>query len=89
MDLTKLKNDDLIEHIRTLAEIRKSSEALQTGIYEEVQVRNETLVFARALPEEYVLVALNNTADEKQLSFDYRGQHFDIVLEPHGSKVLK
>ncbi len=89
LDITKLKNDDLIEHISTLAEIRKNSKALQMGVYEEVQVKNETLVFARALPEEYVVVALNSTAKEQPLSFDYRGQHFDIVLEPHGSKILK
>ena len=89
LDIENLKNNELIEHIKTLADIRKHSKALQLGRYEEVQVKNETLVFARALDEEFVIVALNNTGDEKHLSFDYRGQHFDVVLEPHGSKILK
>lgn len=85
----KLNNPDLIDHIKTLADIRKDSNPLKEGIYEEVQVRNETLVFARVLGEEYVIVALNNTPEKKPLSFDYRGQHYDIELAPHGSKILK
>ncbi len=89
IDPAKMSNPDLLDHIKELAEVRKASNALKTGIYEEVQVKNETLVFARVCGDEYVIVALNNTADEKQLSFDYRGQHHDIVLPPHGSKILK
>lgn len=85
----KLNNPDLIDHIKTLADIRKDSNPLKEGIYEEVQVRNETLVFARVLGDEYVIVALNNTPEKKPLSFDYRGQHYDIELAPHGSKILK
>ena len=54
-----------------------------------MQVRNATLVFARVYDDEYVIVALNNTAEKKQLSFDFRGEHYDIELEAHGSKILK
>jgi len=89
LELEKLNNPDLIDHIKTLADIRKDSNPLKEGIYEEVQVRNETLVFARVLGDEYVIVALNNTTEKKPLSFDYRGQHYDIELAPHGSKILK
>ena len=89
IDIEKMSNPELIDHIKSLAEIRKASEALKRGIYEEVQVKNETLVFARVLDDEYALVALNNTADEKKLVFDYRGQHYEIDLPPHGSKILK
>ena len=89
IDIEKMSNPDLLEHIKTLADIRKTSNPLKQGIYEEVQVRNETLVFARVLGDEYVIVALNNTAEKKPLNFDFRGQHFDIELEPHGSKILK
>ena len=89
IDPEKMSKPDLIEHIKTLAEIRTASRALQEGIYEEVQVRNETLVFARVFADEYVLVALNNTSDKKVISFDYHGAHHDIELEPHGSKILK
>ena len=89
IDIEKMNNPDLLDHIRTLSDIRKTSTPLKCGIYEEVQVKNETLVFARVFEDEYVLVALNNTAEKKPLSFDYRGQHYDIELEPHGSKILK
>ena len=89
LDVEKMSNPDLLEHIKTLSEIRKASTPLKEGIYEEVQVRNETLVFARVKDDEYVIVALNNTKDKKLLSFDYRGQHYDIELEPHGSKILR
>ena len=89
IDPNKMSNPDLINHIKILAEIRKSSNPLKQGVYEEVQVKNETLVFARVWNDEYVIVALNNTAEEKQMVFDYRGQHYDFVLEPHGNKILK
>ncbi|MBO6129816.1 MAG: alpha-amylase [Pseudobutyrivibrio sp.] len=89
IDIKNMNNPDLLDHIRILSEIRKSSIALKQGIYEEVQVRNATLVFARVYDDEYVIVALNNTAEKKQLSFDFRGEHYDIELEAHGSKILK
>ena len=89
IDIKTMKNPDLIDHIKTLIDLRKKLEPLKTGLYEEVQVRNETLVFARVLNDDFVIVALNNTADTKHLSFDYRGQHFDVELPPHGSKLLK
>jgi len=82
-------NDDLIEHIQTLAEIRKNSKALQYGVYEEIQVRNETLVFARRIESEYVIVALNNTKEKKTLQFDYDNQNYEVTLEPYGSKIWK
>ena len=56
---------------------------------EQVQVKNETLVFARVFKDEYVIVALNSTDKEQHLYFDYRGESHDIVLPPHGSKILK
>lgn len=89
IDIKTMKNPDLIDHIKTLIDLRKNLEPLKTGLYEEVQVRNETLVFARVLNDDFVIVALNNTADTKHLSFDYRGQHFNVELPPHGSKLLK
>ncbi len=89
LDIEKESNPDLIEHIKMLAEIRKSSDALKEGTYEEVQVKNETLVFARVFKDEYVIVALNSTDKEQHLYFDYRGESHDIVLPPHGSKILK
>ncbi len=89
INISEMKNNDLIDHIKILAEIRKNSNALKSGVYEEVQVRNETLVFARVLNDEYAVIALNNTNQQKQICFDYRGQHYEFALEPHGSKILK
>ena len=87
--IENMSNPDLIDHIKTLAEVRSNSVALKQGTYEEIQVKNETLVFARVFQDEYVIVALNNTQEEKNLGFDYRGQHYNIVLEPHGSKIWR
>ena len=85
----KNKNPELVEHIRSLADIRKSSQAFKYGVYEEVQVKNETLVFARVYGDEYGLVALNSTEKTQNLQFDYRGEHYDVTLEPYGSKIWK
>ena len=78
----------LIKHIKTLSEIKRQNPCLSYGVYEEVQVRHETLVFARSFNDEFMLTALNCTEKEMPLEFDYRGKHYSIVLEPHGSKVF-
>ena len=54
-----------------------------------MQVKNETLVFARVLNDKYALVALNNTPETKHMEFDYDGFHYEFDLEPHGSKILR
>jgi len=91
LDIEKMKdvNTDLIEHIKMLAYIRTTSNAIKYGEYEEVQVRNETIVFARALENECAIVALNSTNSAKQISFDYRGEHYEVELPPYGSKIWK
>ena len=89
IDITKMSNPDLIDHIKTLAQVRQESEAIKSGKYQEVQVKNETLVFARVLGDEYAIVALNNTPETKHFTFDYQGQHYDFDLPPHGSKIFK
>jgi len=89
IDIRKMSNPDLIDHIKILADFRKDSKALQEGIYEEIQVKNETLVFARVCTDEYAIVALNNTSQEKNFAFDYRGSHFEFTLPAYGSHIIR
>ena len=85
INIGKMKgmNRDLIEHIIALISTRKSTACLTYGIYEEVQVRNETLVFARKYNEEYAIVALNCTNNEVLLNFIYQNQEYSFVLPAH------
>ena len=91
IDIKKMENSypDLIEHIRVLTDLRKTLDPLKYGRYQEIQVKNETLVFARVVDDDYVIVALNSMDKPMTLDFDYREQHFNVTLEPYGSKIWK
>ena len=82
------QNKDLQEHIALLAKTKKEKLALQRGIYEEVQVKNETLVFARVYNDEYAVVALNSTNNPVSLEFNYRGENYSVSLPAYGSKIF-
>lgn len=78
----------LIEHIKMLAQVRKSSKALQYGSYEEVMVTNEQFAFARKYGSE-VKIAVFNCADEKRhFGFQYAGKSYQLELRPHSSKII-
>ena len=68
------KEKDLPAHIRELAEIRRESDAVKYGVYEEVLVRNEQFVFARRSGEQYKVIALNLTDHAETLLFSYQGK---------------
>ncbi|MCR4695234.1 MAG: alpha-amylase [Pseudobutyrivibrio sp.] len=82
-------NPDLIDHIKTLGQVRKESKAIRYGIYQEVQVRNESLVFAREFEDEWAVVALNSTDNDIHLDFNYKEKNYQVDLGPHGSKIIK
>lgn len=83
------KNPELVEHITKLAEIRENSKAVQDGGFEDVIIKNEQLVFARCTDGESVVVALNLAEHPAELQFDFKGQHFEWLLEPYSSFVEK
>jgi cyclomaltodextrinase / maltogenic alpha-amylase / neopullulanase len=53
---------DLTKAIAQLASLRRASSALQSGDYEQVEVRAEQLAFVRRSESEYVLVMVNAAA---------------------------
>lgn len=91
LDLEEMenKNPELIKHLKKLAEIRTDSEAVKYGEYEEIVVRNEQFVFARAVEEEQKIVALNLVDHSEVLKFRYRDKEYEIELEPYTSMILE
>lgn len=83
------ENPKLTEHIGQLSEIRKNSDALKYGGYEEILVRNEQLAFARRTEEEYKIIALNLAEQEVSLSFSYQGKDYEVELEGYSSKIFE
>lgn len=91
LDLEEMenKNPELIKHLKKLAEIRTDSEAVKYGEYEEIVVRNEQFVFARAVEEEQKIVALNLVDHSEVLKFRYRDKEYEIELKPYTSMILE
>ena len=83
------KEKDLPAHIRELAEIRRESDAVKYGVYEEVLVRNEQFVFARRSGEQYKVIALNLTDHAETLHFSYQGKEYEVLLEAYTSKIME
>ena len=80
---------DLPAHIRELAKIRKESDAVKYGAYDEVLVRNEQFVFARRSGEQYKLIAFNLTDHAETLYFSYQGKEYEVLLEAYTSKIME
>ncbi len=79
---------ELLEHLKTLGEIRLSSHALKFGAYEEVQIQNEAYAFARKSEKETKLIFINISKDEKVINANYQGKHFEVDLPAFTSKIL-
>ena len=62
-------NQDLVKHIQKLAAIKKQYEILHTGLYEQLVVRNEQLIFARNDQGKRIVVALNLVGEAIDMSF--------------------
>lgn len=67
------ESQELITHIKKLADIRKAQEALIDGSYQQVVVKNEQLIFKRETPKACVYVALNLSEKEETLGFKING----------------
>mgnify|MGYP002546700863 CR=1 FL=1 len=80
-----------IEHYseRELAKIRKESDAVKYGAYDEVLVRNKQFVFARRSGEQYKVIALNLTDHAETLHFSYQGKEYEVLLEAYTSKIME
>lgn len=91
LDLEEMcaQETDLPAHIRELAKIRKESDAVKYGAYDEVLVRNEQFVFARRSGEQYKLIAFNLTDHAETLYFSYQGKEYEVLLEAYTSKIME
>lgn len=78
----------LLEHLKKLAEIRQSSSALKYGIYEQVNIQNESYVFARKDDKECKLVFINISSDTKTLYADYNSKHFELTVPAFSSQII-
>lgn len=91
LDLEEMrtKEKELPAHIRRLSEIRRESDAVKYGVYDEVLVRNEQFVFARRSGEQYKIAAFNLTDHAETLHFSYQGKEYEEELEAYSSKILE
>ena len=81
------RDEKLLEHIKKLSALRKSSDALKYGDYEEVLVSNEYFVFARNYKKETKLVVLNCSDTEKMVQFRYGNQDYQLRMMAHSSYI--
>ena len=52
-------NDKLFELIKRLGKIRRESEALKYGSYEQVVIKNEQFIFTRTSKDDKIYIILN------------------------------
>lgn len=75
-------NTGLPEHISKLAYIRKNSNALAYGEYEQLLVKHEQLVFARITEEECIIVVINSSKQSfgTELNIPFSGSRLSDLL---------
>jgi len=78
------EKNELLNHIKKLSKIRRDSNALCFGEYEQIYVNNEQFVFARKMDDEYILVMVNqsNAAIDVKLPNLYQHGCYEDVLNP-------
>lgn len=72
LELEKIDDADikLFDLIKKLGNIRKSSNALKYGSYEQILVKNEQFVFARKMDIESIYIVLNLSHEKSILEFN-------------------
>lgn len=78
-------NQGLISHISALAKEYRTNKTLQCGGFENVEIKNQQLVFARYLENDYTLVAFNLSNEPWETSVTYRGNTHHISLDAYES----
>lgn len=78
----------IIDHISELAARRAVSPALRHGIYQQIIVQNEHLVYGRVADDDYAIAAFNCTANPIHLDFGFMGKNFSIDLGAFDSTVI-
>lgn len=70
IDKFKKENIKIYDFIVKLGKIRKNSEALKEGNFDNIVIKNEQLVFSRTSENDKVYVLLNLSDNESTLEFD-------------------
>jgi len=78
----------LLSHIESLGAKRMRSEALRSGRYEEILVKNEQYCFARSTVHESAVVMLNLSDQTFSFNVSYRGKTYQSVVPPCDSVIL-
>ncbi len=89
LELSEMLNcsQELVKHITELLNIRKTSNAIKYGSYEELYVSNEQMAFARYYDDEVVILAFNLSDSKKRMAFNYKGKSYEFFIEPHSYLV--
>lgn len=89
LNLSELTNSDvaLTEHIKYLIQKRQNSKALCLGTYEKIFVKNEQFAFARKFENKTAIVVLNVSDKSENISFQYEGKQYDLVMQPKSSYI--
>lgn len=88
VDNPEIIDRSLMEHLKTLSDIRQNSHAIKYGSYEELLVQKDAMAFARVSEKETKLVFINIADTEKLLSVDFCGKHFEITLPAFSSQII-
>lgn len=89
LNLSEFTNSNvpLTEHIKYLIQKRQNSKALCLGTYEKIFVKNEQFAFARKFESKTAIVVLNVSDKSENISFQYEGKQYDLVMQPKSSYI--
>ena len=88
VDNIPIENDALVEHIGRLAEIRKNSNALKYGDYQQVMIDCLHWAFARNSDDDTALVFINTDDNTYHFSLNYKGRQYDVDVQGHSTVVV-
>jgi cyclomaltodextrinase / maltogenic alpha-amylase / neopullulanase len=89
---TRAPNRDLLQAIQRLSQIRKRSEALRRGQYQQIHVGHEQFSFARWTDQECVIVVVNGSHETASLDIaipEFRGERLVDLLSPAESFAIR
>ena len=81
-------NEGLISHIADLTAEYHHNKTLRCGGFENVEIKNQQLVYARYSEDDYTLVALNLSDEPWETTVTYQGNTHHISLDAYESTLI-
>lgn len=81
-------NEGLISHIADLTAEYHHNKTLRCGGFENVEIKNQQLVYARYSEDDYTLVALNLSDEPWETTVTYHGNTHHISLDAYESTLI-